>query len=69
MNESQLSHRGLMKMANAKMDYLIELEKVERFIRKNGETEDVNRYMEAVEDRFKHTVHKIYAEDKQLNIK
>lgn len=66
MNESQLSHRGLMKMANAKMDYIIELEKVERFIRKNGETEEINRYMVDVEDRFKKRVHHIYAEDKLL---
>lgn len=66
MSESELSHRGLMKIANAKMDYLIELEKVERFIRKNGDTEDVNRYMETVEDRFKKRVHQIYAEDRTI---
>lgn len=67
MSKSQLSHRGLMKMANAKMDYLIELGKVERFIRKNGETPEVNGYMAQADEKYKKRVHQIYAEDKLLS--
>lgn len=66
MSESELSHRGLMKMANAKMDYIIELGKVERFISKNGETKEVNDYMAKVDENYKKRVHQIYAEDKLL---
>lgn len=69
MSESELSHRGLMKMANAKMDYIIELGKVERFIRKNGETEEVNDYMRNVDDKYKKRVHQIYEEDRTLNLR
>lgn len=66
MSESELSHRGLMKMANAKMDYIIELGRVERFIRKNGETQEINEYMAKVHDNYTRRVHQIYAEDKLL---
>lgn len=66
MSESELSHRGLMKMANAKMDYIIELGRVERFIRKNGETQEINEYMAKVHDKYTKRVHQIYAEDKLL---
>ena len=69
MSESELSHRGLMKMANAKMDYIIELGKIERFIRKNGETAEVNDYMRNVDDKYKKRVHQIYEEDRTLNLK
>lgn len=69
MSESELSHRGLMKMANAKLSYLIEMRRVDAFIAKNGETEDIKRYAMAVEDRHCHRIRQIYAEDKQLNLK
>lgn len=69
MSESELSHRGLMKIANAKMDYIIELGKIERFILKNGETEEVNDYMRNVDDKYKKRVHQIYEEDRTLNLK
>ena len=57
-----------MKMANAKMDYIIELGKVERFISKNGETKEVNDYMVKVDENYKKRVHQIYAEDKMLSL-
>lgn len=66
MSESELSHRGLMKMGNAKLDYLIEIEKVERFIRQNGETAEVNDYMRQAEDKYRKRVSQIYSEDKTL---
>lgn len=68
MSESELSHRGLMKMANAKLDYLLELRKIDGFIAKNGETEEVNRYATAVEEKYKSRVRQIYAEDKMINL-
>ena len=68
MSESELSHRGLMKMANAKMDYIIELGKVERFIRKNGETQEINEYMAKVDENYKKRVRQIYAEDKSIGM-
>jgi len=68
MSESGLSHRGLMKMANAKLDYLLELRKIDGFIAKNGETEEVNNYAIAVEDKYKNRVKQIYAEDRRLNL-
>ena len=68
MNESELSHRGLMKMANAKLDYLLELNKVEQFIRKNGETDEIRRYSASASDKFKQRTQQIYAEDKTLNV-
>ena len=69
MSESELSHRGLMKVANAKMDYVIELDKIERFIRKNGETPEINYYMDKVDREFIKKIHRIYNEDKLLNMK
>jgi len=68
MSESELSHRGLMKISNAKLDYIIELGKVERFIRKNGETPEVNRYMAQADEKYKKRVNQIYAEDKMLSL-
>ena len=68
MSDSQLSHRGLMKMANAKMDYIIELGKVEMFIRKNGETQEINDYMAKVDENYKKRVRQIYAEDKSIGM-
>lgn len=67
--ENGLSHRGLMKMANAKLDYLLEMSKVERFIQKNGETEEINRYSALADEKYKQRVQQIYAEDKTLNLK
>lgn len=66
MRESGLSHRGLMKVANAKMDYIIELGKIERFIRKNGETPEINDYMEKVDREFIQKIHRIYNEDRTI---
>lgn len=66
--ENGLSHRGLMKMANAKLDYLLEMSKVERFIQKNGETEEINRYSALADEKYKQRVQQIYAEDKTLNL-
>lgn len=68
MSESGLSHRGLMKMANAKLDYILELRKIDWFIAKNGETEEVNNYAILVEDKYKNRVKQIYAEDRRLNL-
>ena len=67
-NENGLSHRGLMKMANAKLDYLLELNKVERFIQKNGETDEINRYASLASEQYSKRVRQIYAEDKSLNL-
>lgn len=67
MSESELSHRGLMKMANAKLDYLIQIRKYEGFVAKNGETAEALGYLSSVEDKFKRRVREIHAEDKQLN--
>lgn len=67
--ENGLSHRGLMKMANAKLDYLLEMSRVERFIQKNGETEEINRYSALADEKYKQRVQQIYAEDKTLNLK
>ena len=67
-NENGLSHRGLMKIANAKMDYLLEMNRVERFIRKNGETPEILRYSELADEKYKKRVHQIYNEDKTLNL-
>jgi len=66
--ENGLSHRGLMKMANAKLDYLLELNKVERFVRKNGETPEILRYSELADKKYTKRVQQIYAEDKTLNL-
>ena len=66
--ENGLSHRGLMKMANAKLDYLLEIGRVERFIQKNGETEEINRYSALADEKYKQRVQQIYAEDKTLNL-
>lgn len=68
MSESELSHRGLMKMANAKLDYMIKLNQYERFIIKNGETSESLRYLSSIEDNFKDRVKQIYAEDKTINL-
>lgn len=67
-NENGLSHRGLMKMANAKLDYLLEMSRVERFIQKNGETEEINHYSALADEKYKQRVQQIYAEDKTLNL-
>ena len=67
--ENGLSHRGLMKMANAKLDYLLEMSRVERFIQKNGETEEINRYSALADEKYKQRVQQIYAEDKTLSLK
>lgn len=67
MSESELSHRGLMKMANAKLDYLIQLLKYEGFVRQNGESPEAFRFLSAAEDNYKHRAHEVYKEDKQLN--
>lgn len=67
--ENGLSHRGLMKMANAKLDYLLEMNKVERFIQKNGETNEIVRYSALSDEKYKQRVQQIYAEDKTLNLK
>lgn len=67
--ENGLSHRGLMKMANAKLDYLLEMGRVERFIQKNGETEEINHYSVLAGEKYKQRVQQIYAEDKTLNLK
>ena len=67
-NESELSHRGLMKLANAKLDYLIEMNRVENFIRKNGETDEVKKYSSDVSEKYSKRVRQIYAEDKLLNL-
>lgn len=66
--ENGLSHRGLMKMANAKLDYLLEMGKIERFIRKNGETEEINHHAALADEKYKQRVQQIYAEDKTLNL-
>lgn len=66
--ENGLSHRGLMKMANAKLDYLLEMSRVDRFIQKNGETEEINRYSALADEKYKQRVQQIYAEDKTLNL-
>ena len=66
--ENNLSHRGLMKMANAKLDYLLEMNRVERFIQKNGETEEILRYSALSSDKYKQRVQQIYAEDKTLKL-
>lgn len=68
MSESELSHRGLMKMANAKLDYMIKLNQYERFIIKNGETSENLRYLSSIEENFKDRVKQIYAEDKTINL-
>lgn len=68
MTESVLSHRGLMKIANAKLDYLMELRKVDAFISKNGETEEVNRYEVEINEKYANRVRQIYAEDKTINL-
>lgn len=66
--ENGLSHRGLMKMANAKLDYLLEMNKVERFIQKNGETNEIVRYSALSDEKYKQRVQQIYAEDKTLKL-
>ncbi len=68
MNESELSHRGLMKLANAKLDYLLEMSKVERFVQRNGETDDILRYASNANDKYNNRVRQIYAEDKSLKL-
>ena len=67
-NENGLSHRGLMKMANAKLDYLLELSRVERFIQKNGETEEINNYAVLADEKYRQRVNQIYADDRKLNL-
>lgn len=67
-NESGLSHRGLMKMANAKLDYLLEMGRVERFIQKNGETEEINNYAVLADEKYRQRVNQIYADDRKLNL-
>ena len=67
-SENGLSHRGLMKMANAKLDYLLEMSKVERFVQKNGETEEINHYAAAADDNYRRRVNQIYADDRKLNL-
>lgn len=66
-SESSLSHRGLMKLANAKLDYAIELNQLEGFIRMNGDTQDTRRYREGVISKYKLRVRQIYDEDKRIN--
>lgn len=68
ISENGLSHRGLMKMANAKLDYLLEMGRVERFIRKNGETEEVLKYATEAEEKYYKRIRQIYADDKILNL-
>lgn len=67
-NENGLSHRGLMKMANAKLDYLLEMGRVERFIQKNGETEEINNYAVLADEKYRQRVNQIYADDRKLNL-
>ena len=67
-SENGLSHRGLMKMANAKLDYLLEMSRVERFIQKNGETEEINHYSVLADEKYKQRVNQIYADDRKLNL-
>ena len=67
-SENGLSHRGLMKMANAKLDYLLEMSKVERFIQKNGETEEINHYSALADEKYRQRVNQIYADDRKLNL-
>lgn len=55
-------------MANAKLDYILELRKIDGFIAKNGETEEVNNYAILVEEKYKNRVKQIYAEDRRLNL-
>lgn len=69
MSENGLSHRGLMKMANAKLDYLLELRKVDAFIAKHGETDEIMRYAVRAEERHADRVKQIYADDRTLNLK
>lgn len=66
--ENGLSHRGLMKMANAKLDYLLEMDRVGKFIQKNGETEEIIHYSALADEKYKQRVQQIYAEDKTLNL-
>ena len=54
-------------MANAKLDYLLALRKVDAFIAKNGETDEIIHYEAKVDKEYSDRVGKIYAEDKQLN--
>lgn len=68
MSESKLSYRGLAKLANAKLGYLIDLQQVENYQRKNGTTEELLRYQADLFDKYQNRVREIYAEDNKLKI-
>lgn len=68
MSESKLSYRGLVKLANAKLGYLIDLQQVENYQRKNGSSDEIMRYQADLFDKYQRRVKEIYIEDNKLKI-
>lgn len=64
MKEDELSHRGLFKLANAKLDLLIELMQLEQFERKNGGTVEVSQWRSDAHDRYSKRKRQIFTNDK-----
>lgn len=67
MREDDLSHRGLMKIISAKIDYLTELFKIEKLAEQTGEvTEIMNARLENSE-KYQKRVRQIFSQDKLIN--
>ena len=62
--EDELSHRGLFKLANAKLDLLIDLMQVEQYERKNGETVEIAQWRADANEKYKNRRKQIFTNDK-----
>lgn len=66
MREEDLSHRGLMKLANAKLDYLINLIKIEEYERRFGNNTTDLSYKTRVEENYNNKCKEIFTKDKLI---
>lgn len=69
MKEEDLSHRGLMKLANAKLSYLIELLNIELYERRNGTQSTSQDYKIKIDEKYNKLTKDIFTKDKMIGEK
>lgn len=69
MKEEDLSHRGLMKLANAKLSYLIELLNIELYERRNGTQNTSQDYKIKIDEKYNKLTKDIFTKDKMIGEK
>lgn len=69
MKEEDLSHRGLMKLANAKLSYLIDLLNIELYERRNGTQNTSQDYKIKIDEKYNKLTKDIFTKDKMIGEK